>query len=134
VGNLRKTEMNESKRLNLLKSFFKLYEVEKIKLTNETAESISGTAIYDQSDPEEMQEFIWHKTENEVPSTELNILIEKIVAEKWHNGDKITKDIAEMEFVEFDSETKNRIEFELFEINVKMVDNGEETDSYFVHY
>jgi len=126
--------MNESKRLNLLKSFLKLYEVEKIELTNETADSISGIAIYDESDPEERQEFIWHKTENEVPSAELNILIEKIVAKKWNNGDKITKDIAEIEFVEFDNETKNRMEFELFEINVKMVDDGEETDSYFVHY
>ena len=126
--------MNESKRLNLLKSFLKLYEVEKIELTNETADSISGIAIYDESDPEERQEFIWHKTENEIPSAELNILIEKIVVEKWHNGDKITKDIAEIEFVEFDNETKNKMEFELFEINVKMVDNREETDSYFVHY
>jgi hypothetical protein len=126
--------MQVSKRLNFLKSFLKLYGVEKIELTNETAESISGIAIYDESDPEERQEFIWHKTENEIPSSELNILIEKIVEEKWHNGDKIIKDIAEMEFVEFDNETKNRMEFELFEINVKMVDNGEETDSYFVHY
>ncbi len=126
--------MNESKRLNLLKIYLKLYGVEKIELTNETTESISGIAIYDESDPEERQEFIWHKTENEISSSELNILIEKIVEEKWHNGDKIIKDIAEMEFVEFDNETKNRMEFELFEINVKMVDNGEETDSYFVHY
>lgn len=126
--------MNESKRLNLLKSFLKLYEVEKIELTNETADSISGIAIYDETDPEERQEFIWHKTENEIPSAELNILIEKIVVEKWHNGDKITKDIPEIEFIEFDNETKNRMEFELFEINIKMVDNGEETDSFFVHY
>ncbi|MFG6688066.1 hypothetical protein ACGK9U_15935 [Mariniflexile sp. HNIBRBA6329] len=126
--------MNESKRLNFLKSYLKLYGVEKIELTNETVDSISGIAIYDKSDPEERQEFIWHKTESEVPSAELNILIEKIVAEKWHNGDKITKDIAEIEFTEFDNETKNRMEFELFEIDIKMVDNGEETDSYFVHY
>ncbi|GAA4977787.1 hypothetical protein [Algibacter aquimarinus] len=126
--------MNESKRLNFLKSYLKLFGVEKIELTNETVDSISGIAIYDKSDPEERQEFNWYKTESEVPSAELNILIEKIVAEKWHNGDKITKDIAEIEFTEFDNETKNRMEFKLFEIDIKMVDNGEETDSYFVHY
>ncbi|EMY79831.1 hypothetical protein pgond44_14953 [Psychroflexus gondwanensis ACAM 44] len=126
--------MQESKRLNFLKSFLKLYGVEKIELTNVKSESISGIAIYDETDPEERQDFIWHKTENEVPSLELNTLIEKIVQKKWHNGDKITKDITEIEFVEFDNETKNRMEFELFEINIKMVDNGEETDSYFVHY
>ncbi|WP_225037429.1 hypothetical protein [Winogradskyella sp. SM1960] len=126
--------MKESKRLNFLKSYLKLYSVERIELTNETLDSISGIAIYDENDLEERQEFIWHKSEKEIPSPELNILIEKIVAEKWHNGDKITKDISEMEFIEFDNQTKDRIEFELFEINVKMVDNGEETDSYFVHY
>ena len=126
--------MNESKRLNFLKSYLKLFGVEKIKLTNENVDSISGIAIYDENDPEERQEFIWHKSKKEVPSPELNILIKKIVEEKWHNGDKITKDIAEIEFVEFDNETKNRTEFELFDVNVKMIDNGEETDSYFVHY
>ncbi len=56
----------------------------------------------------EIQEFIWHMSESKVPPIELNILIEKIVTEKWHNGDKITKDIDEMEFTEFDSGTKNR--------------------------
>ena len=126
--------MKESKRLNFLKSYLKLYDVKRIELTNETLESISGIAIYDEKDPDERQEFIWHKSEKEIPSPELNILIEKIVAEKWHNGDKITKDISEMEFIEFDNQTKDRIEFELFEVNIKMVDNGEETDSYFVHY
>ncbi len=126
--------MQEAKRLNFLKSFLKLFGVEKIELTNQTEKSISGIAIYDESDPEERQEFIWYKTENEVPPFELNILIEKIVSEKWHIGDKITKDIDEMEFLEFDNETKNRIEYELFEIKIRMVDDGEETDSYWVHY
>ncbi|WP_396601674.1 hypothetical protein [Algibacter sp. R77976] len=126
--------MNESKRLNFLKSYLKLYGVEKIELTNETADSISGIAIYDENDPEEKQEFIWHKSEKEIPSPELNILIEKIVTEKWHNGDKITKDIDEIELAEFDNETKKRLEYQLFDVEIKMVDDGEETDSYFVHY
>lgn len=126
--------MTESKRLNFLKSFLKLYGVEKIELTKEAVDSISGIAIYDETDPEERQEFIWHKSENEVPSPELSILIEKIVAEKWHDGDKITKDIDEIEFTEFDNQTKKRLEYQLFEVDIRMVDNGEETDSYFVHY
>jgi|TARA_B110000238_G_C15940197_1_gene358627 hypothetical protein len=127
--------MTKSKRLNFLKSFLKLYGVEKIELTNETSESISGIAIYeDEIDPEDRQEFIWHKTENEVPSPELNILIEKIVAEKWHNGDKISEQIEDIEFVEFDNETKEKILNELFDVEIRMVDDGEETDTYFVHY
>ena len=126
--------MNESKRLNFLKSYLKLYGVEKIKLTNEKVDSIRGIAIYDEIDPEEIQEFIWHKSEKEVPSPELNILIEKIVAEKWHNGDKISEHIEELDFEEFDNSTKEKILNELFDVRIRMVDNGEETDSYYVHY
>ena len=126
--------MNESKRLNFLRSYLKLYSVERIELTNETADSISGIAIYDESDPEERQEFIWHKTENEVPSAELNILIEKIVAEKWHNGDKIWAEIEKMQFAEFNNLTRDKILDELFDVRIRMVDDGEETDSYWVHF
>ena len=32
-----------------------------------------------------------------------------IVAEKWHNGDKISEHIEELEFEEFDSSTKEKI-------------------------
>jgi hypothetical protein len=126
--------MQESKRLNFLKSFLKLYGVEKIELTNVKSESISGIAIYDETDPEERQDFIWHKTENEVPSLELNTLIEKIVAEKLHRGDKISQQIEEMEFSVFNNEIKEKILNELFDVKIRMVDNGEETDTYFVHY
>jgi len=127
--------MNETKRLKFLKSYLKLFGVEKIELTNETLESISGIAIYeDEIDPEDRQEFIWHKTESEVPSAELKILIEKIVAEKWHNGDKISEHIEELDFTEFDNSTKEKILNELFEVRIRMIDNGEQTDSYYVHY
>ncbi|MFH4966539.1 hypothetical protein V8G69_16175 [Gaetbulibacter sp. M235] len=126
--------MTESKRLNFLKSFLKLYGVEKIVLTKETVDSISGIAIYDETDPDERQEFIWHKPESEVPSPQLNILIEKIVAEKWHNGDKISEHIEELEFNEFDNLTKEKILNELFDVEIRMIDDGEESDSYFVHY
>lgn len=126
--------MQESKRLNFLKSFLKLYEVVKIELTNVTSDSISGIAIYDETDPEERQDFIWHKTEKKVPSPELNILIEKILAEKWHNGDKISEHIEKIDFEEFDNETREKILIELFDVEIRMVDDGEETDTYFVHY
>ena len=103
-------------------------------MTNETINSISGIAIYDENDAEERQEFIWYKSEKENPSSELNILIEKIVAEKWHNGDKISEHIEELEFEEFDNSTKEKILTELFDVRIRMIDNGEETDSYWVHY
>lgn len=126
--------MNKSKRLKFLESFLKLYEVDKIELINETVDSISGIAIYDESDGEERQEFIWYMYENEVSSKELNILIEKIVSKKWHDGDKVSNHIENYEFSEFSNETRDEILDELFNVNIKMIDDGVETDSYFVHF
>lgn len=85
-------------------------------------------AIYDEANLEERHEFIWHKSENEVPSPELHILIEKIKVEKLHIGDKISEDIKELKFAEFDNKTKEKILNELFEVKIRMVDDGEETD------
>jgi hypothetical protein len=126
--------MQESKRLNFLKSYLKLYGVERIELTNETVDSISGIAIYDENDQEERQEFIWHKSESDVPSFELIILIEKIVMEKWHNGDRISERVKDFKFKEIDNATKEKLLNELFEVEIRMMDAGEETDSYYVHY
>ncbi len=126
--------MLESKRLLFLKSYLKLFGVEKIDLIKETADFINGIAIYDENDPEESQEFVWHKTEKDVPSAQLNNLIDKIAMNKWHNGDKISTQIEEMEFDEFDNITRDKILEELFDVSIRMVDNGQETDSYFVHY
>ena len=129
-----KDNMQQSKRLNFLKSFLKLYGVEKIELTKETFDSISGIVIYEESDPEEIQEFIWHKSENQVPHSELCVLIDKIVAEKMHNGDLIYDNIiSNFEFKEFNNQKRDELIELLYDIEIKMIDNGEETDSYFVH-
>jgi hypothetical protein len=39
-----------------------------------------------------------------------------------------------MEFSVFNNEIKEKILNELFDVKIRMVDNGEETDTYFVHY
>jgi hypothetical protein len=126
--------MKESKRLSFLKSFLKLYEVKEIKLISQSNNLINGIAIYDEVDHEERQEFVWHVTENEVPSDNLKLIIEKIVVEKWHDGDKIFNDIEKIQFDEFDANTRDELLNELFDVQIRMIDDGEETDSYFVHY
>ena len=134
MGNFDRTEMHQSKRLKFLKSFLRLYKVNKIELIKESNDFIRGIAIYDQNDPEERQEFIWYKTEDETPSPDLSILIDKIISEKWHDGDKIFKQIQDLEIAELQQESKENALNELFDIEIKMIDNGEETDTYFVHY
>ena len=121
------------KRLEFLKIFLKLFGVQKIELIEMTKDSIRGFAIYDELVFEERQEFIWHRPENQIPPTELNLLIEKIINNKLHRGDKIFAEVSNIKFNEFNNMQRDELIKQLFDIEIKMIDNGIETDSFFVH-
>ena len=96
-------------------------------------DKIDGTVIYDETDPEERQDFVWHMTEEEVPSEETRKLIKYIHDKKLIDIDKIIKPIEELnlDFIE-ESKRENAID-QLFNMEVRMIDEGEETDDYFIH-
>lgn len=121
------------KRLNFLKTYLKLFGVKEIELINETEYSIKGIAIYDEFIPEEKQEFIWYISENEVPSNELKLIIEEIIENKLHINDKITEKFDKFEFSSTKSKNLDELINQLYSIEIKMIDDGEETDSFFVH-
>lgn len=126
--------MNESKRLTFLRSFLKLYSVKRIDISIVSEQYIRGVAIYDEYDSEEIQEFIWYKTEKDAPSVDLIHIIEKIVAEKLHEGDKIYRRVYDFKFKEFEETIRDELINELLNIDIKMIDNNKETDSFFVHF
>lgn len=107
--------------------------MENIQWIDNTENSIRGIVIYDSSDLDERQEFIWHKSEKEVPTEKVNFLIDKLIAEKLLIGDKLIKPTTEIEFTEFNSSTKEKLFAELFDVGINMVDNGKETDLFFIH-
>jgi hypothetical protein len=123
----------ESKRKNFLEHYFTIFGVEKIQWIQETEKSISGIVVYNSSDLDELQEFIWHKSENKVPNEKVILLIEKLTTEKLMIGDKLIKSINEIDFAEYDNSTKEKLFAELFDIGINMVDNGEETDMFYIH-
>ena len=51
---------------------------------------ISGKAIYHPSDPEEAQEFCWHKSDSELPSMDALQLVSLLHKRKLLDIDKIT--------------------------------------------
>ena len=107
--------------------------MEKLEWINETENSIRGIVVYDASDFDERQEFVWNKSENEIPSEKLNFMIDKLISEKLLIGDKLIKPTAEIEFAEFDNSTKEKLFADLFNVGISMVDNGKETDMFYVH-
>jgi hypothetical protein len=121
------------KRQIFLEHFLGLYGVDEIKITKFANDKICGLAIY--PDENDAQEFCWHITEDKVPSEELINLIEIIKYNRFNETDKVTVSADRLfEKTEWmDRDKFDKIFNELFQIEVRMIDDGEETDSFFMH-
>ena len=122
-----------NKRQQFLSSFLGALGAEEIEWTEISDEFIAGTVIYDKMDPEEVQDFKWTITEAEYPDNETRILIEYIHKENLLDTDRLKKPVEEIEVPGLTDQQKRSAFDKLFAVRVRMVDEGEETDSYFIH-
>ncbi len=125
--------MTTDKRQILLEQFLGLYGVNKVEITKVAIDKIYGIARY--LDDGEEQEFCWHLTEHNIASDDLIQLIRVIKDNKFNRTDKIIVTVDTIfEKSGWADRTKfNSIYDKLFDIEVKIIDDGEETDSYFIH-
>ena len=127
--------MQTSKRHNFLDKYLKLLGADQVKFTKSELDIVYGTVIYDPNDPEEIQDFCWHMLEENVPSHKVIEIIDIIKTNNWIDVDKVTAPWTEI-FAK--STEKNFNDFmltvgALVDVRVRMIDDEEETDSYFVH-
>ena len=101
---------------------------------------IFGTVIYDKDDPEETQDFCWHITESNLPDESVYNLAALLKRENLLNIDKIkiSKDnlhaLYNKAFIaSLTSDQFSNVLNSLKTIEVPMVDDGNETDIYFIH-
>lgn len=128
------------KRIEFLTEFLGALGAESIEWDQEINNYISGKVIYDKADPEEIQYFCWHKSETEVPSNPAYNLVSLLNKNKLLSIDQITISRKELrlKYNELYSLTTTEQEFsvileELEMVEVPMVDDGDETDAYFIH-
>jgi rubredoxin len=102
--------------------------------------TISGTVVYDPSDPEERQDFCWHACEADVPSDDTCRLAALIRREGLLDIDKlrVSRDDLRKMYNQSEPVALSPADFDkaldtLEEVRVRMVDDGEETDTYFIH-
>ena len=125
--------MTVDRRHKFLDLFLGFFGVDKVEITKSDTDKIYGIAIY--LDGADEQEFCWHMTEQNVPSDDLIQLIYIVKDNKFIRTDKIivTADTMFGKSGWTDRTKFNLFYDKLFDIEVKMIDNGEETDSYFIH-
>ena len=128
------------KRKALLKEFLGALGAEEIIFSSEGVNHISGTAIYDLNDPEERQKFFWHAAEDDAPRNEVINLVSLLNKEKLLSIDQIKISRSELldkynnDFMpQLSEEVFVSVLEELEAIEVRMIDEGRETDVFFIH-
>jgi len=128
------------KRKVFLTEFLGALGAEKIEWLEESANLISGKVVYDHTDPEEVQDFCWHKSESEVPDDTVLNLIRLINNNSLLSIDKLIISREELRHL-YNSKFSSNLPLEEFsriletleEVEVPMMDEGKETDAYFIH-
>lgn len=128
------------KRRKFLTEFLVALGAENIEWHVETENFISGRVIYERNDPEETQDFCWHINEEKTPSSYVLRLVKLLNKKKLLSIDKISVTREKLRFQYNDMYGLNitepefiKILEELEEVEVPMVDEGRETDAYFIH-
>ena len=101
---------------------------------------ISGTAVYDLNDPEETQDFCWHKSEQEVPDNIICNMVSLLKNNNFLDSDKIkvSRETLHAQYNKVFNTSLSTKQFTLAiealeRIEVPMIDEGKETDIYFIH-
>ncbi len=122
-------------RIAFLVSFFKLFDAT-IKNINIDSETIEGTLLW--GNEEDTQEISWPIPHENIEFNDLIELIDYILTNKLMEGDKITISeknlIQKLNLTGWDSQKATKSINDLCNISIKMVNNGAETDSFFIHF
>ena len=121
------------RRQIFLNSFLGALGAVEILWTDIQIYKIYGTVIYDLTDPEQRQDFVWHMTETNVPSDDVKKLLEFLSKSNLIDIDKIFTPIKQIKIDFIDKGNLEKVWDELFNIEIRMIDKGEETDGYFIH-
>lgn len=121
--------------IKFLKSFFNLFKakIEDYKIVDEKVVGIVGWINED-----EKQDFVFKENFEETLLSKLKLLCDFIVKNKLNEADRII--VSENELIQklkkekwSEVDARNAIDC-LCKLEVNMVDEGEETDSFFVHF
>ena len=120
-------------RQTFLSSFLRALGAEEIIWTDIAENYIAGTVIYERNNPEEVQDFKWTMTESESPDKKMQILIDYLFKTNLLTIDRLKKSPDNITIPGLTDQEKNLAFKRLFDVRVRMIDKGEETDYYFIH-
>lgn len=125
--NLKKS----SNRQTFLESFFDALGARDVLWLFEDEHCIAGRAVYDPTDPDEQQDFIWHAEEAKAPGEDVRTVLAHLKKYQLLHLDKLKFPVAHLVIPGMDAQSKAFDE--LFTIEVSTIDDGEESGYYRIH-
>lgn len=128
---LKKSETNN--RQVFLEAFFSALGACEILWLYQDEDCIAGTVVYDPTNPDEQQDFIWHMEEDKTPGEDARIILEHLRDYQLLHMDKLKFPVAHLVIPGMDAQTKLKAFAELTKVQVNTVDDGEESGYYRIH-
>ena len=124
--------MQNKRRKIFLENFLRLFGVERLELTKITIDKVYGQAFFNDND---RQDFCLYMSEEKVPRDSVLELIKTLRENNLVDIDKLTDTPKSVFAKTKQNDYKNFIATfdELMTVNVRMIDDGEETDYFFLH-
>jgi hypothetical protein len=129
-----------SRRVEFLRDFLGAFGAKEVRFSEVNDETVRGRVIYDPNDPEEFQDFCWHAREFDVPVPEVCKLVRIIRQKQLLDIDKLRVSRSELQrlYAQEHGNAGSNVDLDeavdqLEEVEVKMMDDGIETDAYFIH-
>jgi hypothetical protein len=129
--NLKKLKTNN--RQIFLETFFSALGACEILWIFQDENCIAGTVVYDPTNPDERQDFIWHIEENKTPGEDARTLLTHLQDYKLLHMDKLKFPVSDLVIPGMDAQRKWNAFEELSKVQVSTVDDGEEIGYYRIH-
>jgi hypothetical protein len=127
-------------RFAFLRDFLGALGAKQMDISEVSEDTVRGTVIYEPNNSEETQDFCWHAREQDLPDDRVFRLINLIHQHRLLDIDRLKVSRGELRVLynKVFEENLGSVAFgnildQLEEIEVRMVDDGVETDHYFIH-
>ncbi|MDO6389824.1 hypothetical protein Q4E40_06775 [Pontibacter sp. BT731] len=122
-----------SNRQIFLESFFDALGAHEVLWLFEDARCVASTVVYDPTDPDEQQDFIWHAEEAKAPGEDVRTVLAHLKEYQLLHMDKLKLPVTHLVIPGMDAQSKLKAFDELFNVQVSTVDDGEESGYYRIH-
>jgi hypothetical protein len=132
----------DTRRQQFLEAFLGALGAERVAFTKVQPDIIEGAVFYPdhRSDAEEKQDFRWHVAEEQAPTVELLQLASLLRNRKLIHSDRVIvpeSTLASQYRYYYDvvisDEAFRNVFRRLLDVEITMLDDGKETDSFFIH-